>query len=113
MALAVAYSQKVTGGALIYALGSLLVAYAVYNVFKPSSLTLAGRETSPTTAIVVGAVGGLVGGFSAFPGSALVVWNGLKNVPKEKGRALTQPFIFVIQIVGLGFVAWAKPTLSM
>jgi hypothetical protein len=30
------------------------------------------------------------------PGSALVVWNGLKNVPKEQGRALTQPFILVV-----------------
>jgi uncharacterized membrane protein YfcA len=95
---------------LVLALGVLLVAYAVYGAFKPPSLRL--REgTSFAGALAVGVVGGVVGGFSAFPGSALVVWNGLKNVSKEQGRALTQPFILVMQLAALALVALAKPTL--
>jgi uncharacterized protein len=96
---------------LVCALGILLVAYAMYNAFKPRSLRLAARETSLGGALAVGAVGGVVGGFSAFPGSALVVWNGLKNVPKEQGRALTQPFILVMQVIALAIVACARPSL--
>jgi uncharacterized membrane protein YfcA len=97
--------------ALTCALGGLLVAYALFNAVKPASLRLASAETSGSAAVVVGAIGGVVGGFSAFPGSALVVWNGLKNVPKEQGRALTQPYIFVMQVVGLGLAALSSPAL--
>jgi len=95
--------------ALVCALGVLLVAYALYSAFKPRALRLPPRRTSLGGALAVGAIGGVVGGFSAFPGSALVVWNGLKNVPKEQGRALTQPFILVMQVVALTIVAWARP----
>jgi len=95
--------------ALVCALGLLLVAYSLYSAFKPRSLRLAARDTTLGGALAVGAIGGVVGGFSAFPGSALVVWNGLKNVPKEQGRALTQPFILVMQVVALSIVACARP----
>jgi len=97
--------------ALVCALGLLLVAYSLYNAFKPRSLRLPARDTSLGGALAVGAIGGVVGGFSAFPGSALVVWNGLKNVPKERGRALTQPFILVMQLAALSIVACARPAL--
>jgi hypothetical protein len=96
---------------LVVALGVLLVAYSIYSIFKPNGLVLPSDETGLGSALVVGAIGGLVGGFSAFPGSALVVWNGLKNVPKERGRALSQPFILFMQLIGLSFVAFARPAL--
>jgi len=96
---------------LLWGLGGLLLGYAMYNIFKPPALRLAKADTSVGGALAVGAIGGIVGGFSAFPGSALVVWNGLKNVPKEKGRALIQPFILVMQVIALSIVACARPTL--
>jgi hypothetical protein len=96
---------------LVFALGIFLVAYAVYSSLKPPSLRLASEGTSFGGALAVGVVGGVVGGFSAFPGSALVVWNGLKNVSKEQGRALTQPFILVMQLAALALVAFARPAL--
>lgn len=96
---------------LVLALGTLLFAYSTYSIFKPKSLALPRRETSLGGALAVGAIGGVVGGFSAFPGSALVVWNGLKDLPKEHSRALTQPFILVMQIVALAMLAITKPTL--
>ena len=74
--------------ALVLSLGSLLVAYSLYSICKP-----------------------IVGGFSAFPGSALVVWNGLKNVSKVEARALTQPFILVMQLIALAFLACSRPAL--
>jgi uncharacterized membrane protein YfcA len=97
--------------ALVCALGGLLVVYAAYSTFKPRALRLARRDTSLGGALAVGAVGGVVGGFSAFPGSALVIWNGLNDVPKEQARALTQPFILVMQVIALAMVASARPTL--
>jgi hypothetical protein len=96
---------------LVCSLGGLLVAYALFNAFKPQSLRLPAGETRPGTAMAIGVIGGVVGGFSAFPGSALVVWNGLKNVPKARGRALTQPFILVMQTVGLLLLASTRPAL--
>jgi uncharacterized membrane protein YfcA len=96
---------------LVIALGALLVAYAAYGIFKPTSLALSARETSLGGALAVGVIGGVVGGFSAFPGSALVVWNGLKNVPKDRGRALTQPFILFMQAIALALAGFARPTL--
>lgn len=90
---------------LMAILGSILLAFAAYSLGKPKSMSLtitAGWKKS----FLVGASGGLVGGFSAFPGSALVVWTGLQSMSKEKTRALTQPYIIVMQVVSLiAFVA--------
>lgn len=96
---------------LVLGLGCLLVAYAAYAVLKPRSPRMEHRETGLGGALAVGAIGGMVGGFSAFPGCALVVWTGLKNLPKEQGRALTQPFILVMQAIALAMVAWARPAM--
>ena len=98
---------------LICALGSLLVAYAAYNAFKPRMLRLPACETCLATALAVGAIGGIIGGFSAFPGGALVIWNGLKNVSKERGRAMTRPFILSMQVIALAIVACARPTMLL
>ncbi len=95
---------------LIFALGALLVGYASYGIFKPTSPAQPSRTTSLGGAVAVGAIGGVVGGFSAFPGSALVVWNGLRNVPKEQGRALTQPFILAMQLIAISLLAWRQPS---
>lgn len=95
---------------LVCALGALLVVYALYNAFKPRALRVSGCDTSLASALAIGAIGGMVGGFSAFPGGALVIWNGLKNVSKERGRALTQPFILSMQVIALAIIAYARPT---
>jgi uncharacterized membrane protein YfcA len=96
---------------LTVALGLLLVAYAGWSLLKPAALRLGDTRPSRWRSFLVGAVGGVVGGFSAFPGSALVVWNGLVGVSKEQGRALTQPFILWMQVVGLVLVTVMRPRL--
>ena len=96
---------------LTAAVGMLLVAYAAWSLFKPAALQLRAAQPARWRSFLIGAAGGVVGGFSAFPGSALVVWNGLSGVSKEKGRALTQPFILWMQVVGLAVVVSTRPGL--
>ena len=91
--------------ALMFVLGLTLVAYSAYSLWKPDKLQIRSAG-SWRSSVLVGACGGVVGGFSAFPGSVIVIWNSLKGVPKEKGRALTQPFILFMQLVGLALI-WA------
>lgn len=98
------------GRALTAVLGLLLIAYAAWSLFKPArGPRLDGRAPRPGRAFLVGAAGGMVGGFSAFPGSALVVWNSLLGIGKEQGRALTQPFVLWMQAVGLGLLLATRP----
>jgi uncharacterized protein len=85
---------------LLICLGALLVAYAAYSLCS-SRQPLIDQKAPFLNAIGVGAAGGLIGGFSAFPGAALVVWNGLRGASKEESRALTQPYILFMQVIAL------------
>ncbi len=96
---------------LSVSLGVLLIAYSIWSLAKPVGLRLRGGPPSAWRSFLVGAAGGVVGGFSAFPGSAIVVWNGLLGLGKEEGRALTQPFILWMQIVGLALLLATRPQL--
>lgn len=96
---------------LTVTLGVLLIAYSAWSLLKPAALRLARSEPSLRRSFLVGAAGGVVGGFSAFPGSALVVWNSLSNVGKHEGRALTQPYILWMQALGLALLAATRPQL--
>ena len=94
---------------LMMVFGTLLVTYAVYSIFKPSSFKLRGFD-GPVTGASVGFLGGVVGGFTAFPGAAVVVWTGLRGLPKARHRAIVQPYIIMSQIYSLGLVAWLHPS---
>jgi len=96
---------------LVLGLGVLLMGYSAWSLFKPVTLRLENRVPRPWRSFLVGAVGGVIGGFSAFPGAALVVWNGLVGMSKEEGRALTQPFILCMQCVGLSLLLATRPQL--
>jgi uncharacterized membrane protein YfcA len=93
---------------LMAVFGSLLAAYAVYSMFKPASLKLRGFD-GPISGAVVGFMGGVVGGFTAFPGAAVVVWTGLRGLPKAQHRAIVQPYIILSQIYSLVLVALLHP----
>jgi hypothetical protein len=93
---------------LMAVFGSLLAAYALYSTFKPASLRLRGFDGKLSGA-VVGFMGGVVGGFTAFPGAAVVVWTGLRGLPKAQHRAIVQPYIILSQIYSLVLVALLHP----
>ncbi len=90
-------------------LGGLLVTYSIWSLAKPADLRVKSGGPQARRSFLVGMLGGIVGGFSAFPGMAVVVWNGLVGVGKEKGRAVTQPFILWMQTVGLALLLATRP----
>lgn len=90
--------------------GIFLVMYCVYSLFKPAGTRLRGFD-GPISAMVVGFIGGALGGFTAFPGAAVVVWTGLRELPKAQSRAIVQPYIIMSQIFALGLIALQHPDL--
>ena len=95
---------------LLVALGLFLMAYAIYAFWSPKQGVLKHQAPKLWQATGVGAIGGLIGGFSAFPSAALVVWNGLRGCGKAESRALTQPYILFMQIIGLTLLCLHRPT---
>jgi uncharacterized membrane protein YfcA len=93
---------------LVAIFGGFLVLYASYSMLKPESLQVA-RDPGWPAACVVGMVGGVIGGFTAFPGAAVVVWSGLRRLPKQAARSIVQPYILGLQLVSLTMLAVQHP----
>src|SRR5450756_1650100 len=93
---------------LMATFGGFLVVYAAYSMLKPESahLSTRGGWFAP---VLVGMVGGVIGGFTAFPGAAVVVWSGLRRFSKSESRAIVQPYILGLQIVALLMLALRHP----
>lgn len=95
----------VTGHAYAAALGTVLLAYGGYMLFrKPIVLVhspLAGD-------VAAGFIGGLMGGFAATPGAAASIWCGMKGWDKLRQRAVFQPFILICQMVALTLIWVAR-----
>jgi hypothetical protein len=89
--------------------GSLLILYSVYSMLKPVGTKIRGFD-GPATGAAVGFLGGVVGGFTAFPGAAVVVWTGLRDLPKAQNRSIVQPYIIMSQVYSLGLIAWLHPS---
>jgi uncharacterized protein len=94
---------------LMILFGVLLTAYSGYSIFKPAGLKLKGFDGA-ASGIAVGAIGGTLGGFTAFPGSAVVVWTGLRDLAKSVTRSIVQPYILVLQSVSLATNAYLHPS---
>src|SRR5262245_2988299 len=67
--------QTLPAGTFAGALGLFLIIYSALVLLKPDSLRIKLSGWKPAAA--VGAAGGIIGGFSAFPGSMPVVYLGL------------------------------------
>ena len=86
---------------LVMGLGVFLIGYSAWSLLKPAHLRLRAAPSGPWAGLTVGALGGLIGGFSAFPGAVIVVWSGLIGLPKAHTRALTTQFILGMQVLAL------------
>jgi len=84
-------------------LGLFLIVYSALVLLKSDSLRIKLSGWKP--AVAVGAAGGIIGGFSAFPGSIPVVYLGLRGVSKANTRGITQPYILALQLISLGILA--------
>jgi uncharacterized protein len=94
---------------LMVVFGTLLVVYSIYSMYKPVGAKINGFG-GPVAGAAVGLIGGVIGGFTAFPGAAVVVWTGLRDLPKVQNRAIVQPYIIMSQIYSLGLIAWLHPS---
>ena len=88
--------------------GAFLVTYAAYSLLKPDGVRVPARD-GWFIASLVGAAGGVIGGFTAFPGAAVVVWCGLRHLPKSESRSIVQPYILGLQLLSLGMLAIQHP----
>jgi uncharacterized membrane protein YfcA len=88
--------------------GAFLVIYATYSMLKPESLNVSD-SSSWLASSLVGLAGGVIGGFTAFPGAAVVVWSGLRRLPKGESRSIVQPYILGMQLVSLAMLAAKHP----
>jgi uncharacterized membrane protein YfcA len=52
-------------------------------------------------AAAVGFAGGLIAGFTAMPGAAPTIWCNLRGISKDEQRGLVQPYIAVMQCIGI------------
>lgn len=93
---------------LMTVFGSVLVLYCLYSLFRRAGTRLRGFD-GPVTGVIVGFIGGAFGGFTAFPGAAVVVWTGLRDLPKAQSRAIVQPYIIMSQLFSLGLIALRQP----
>jgi uncharacterized membrane protein YfcA len=90
-------------------LGLFLIIYSMLVLLKPDRLRIRLSGWKPATA--VGAAGGIVGGFSAFPGSIPVVYLGLRGLGKSETRNITQPYILALQLISLSILAVTRSSI--
>jgi uncharacterized protein len=90
-------------------LGLFLIVYSIFMLVMPghARVTVSGWKI----AAVIGFLGGIVGGFSGFGASVIVVYLGLRKIDKSTTRGITQPFIVVMQLVSLGILAIVAPAI--
>jgi uncharacterized membrane protein YfcA len=85
--------------AYVLAMGSALVLYGVYMLFRqPPSIKRGGTFTD----VVIGALGGITGPLAAFPGAFVAIWCGMRGWDKVVQRSVYQPYILVLQVLTLG-----------
>jgi len=88
-------------------LGLFLIVYSTFTLVLPGRvrLTLSGWHVAG----MVGAMGGVIGGFSGFGASIIVVYLGLREADKSAVRGITQPYIVAMQLLSLGVLAAVDP----
>jgi len=101
--------QGLPASQLMAIFGALLVIYAAYSLLKPDGMRLRAANDGWVVPSLVGAAGGVIGGFTAFPGAAVVVWSGLRRLAKSESRSIVQPYILGLQLLSLGMLAIQHP----
>jgi uncharacterized membrane protein YfcA len=96
--------QSLPAAQLMAVVGAVLVTYAAYSLLKPERVHVPASN-GWRVPLLVGATGGVIGGFTAFPGAAVVVWSGLRCLPKIESRAIVQPYILGLQLLSLAILA--------
>jgi uncharacterized membrane protein YfcA len=88
-------------------LGASLVAYSAFSLLRPDAMRLSLSGWRP--AVLVGAAGGLVGGFSGFPGSMPVLYFNMRGLNRMQTRGVVQPYIVALQVASLATLIVTRP----
>jgi uncharacterized protein len=83
-------------------IGAFLVGYGLLMLLRR---TPQRRFTSIAGDYIAGFLGGVTGGFVAFPGALVTVWCGLQGWTKERQRGIYQPFILIMQVAALAMIS--------
>ena len=83
-------------------LGAFLVAYSSFRIFRPAASV---SFPSAWADVIAGLAGGITGGVVGFPGAFVTIWCGFKGWDKDRQRAVYQPFILIMQVLGLVAIA--------
>jgi len=81
------------------------VALMLYAFFMMARRPMIVRRQNALFDLLAGFLGGVTGGAAAFPGAFVTIWCGFKGWPKEKQRALYQPFILIVQLAAIALMA--------
>jgi uncharacterized membrane protein YfcA len=95
----------VSKASYVYGLGWFLVLYGTLMLLKRP---VAVRQ-HVLLDLSAGFLGGITGGAIGFPGGPVSIWCSMKRWSKDQQRAIFQPFIFLMQIVGLlAITVWQR-----
>lgn len=92
--------ENLSSRAFAVAFGCVLVAYSGYSLFRPHVFI---KKPPQFLDLVIGFLGGITGGSSAFPGAFPTVWCNACGVQKNIQRGIVQPYILVAQIATLAY----------
>jgi uncharacterized protein len=90
-------------GDLRIAIGAILVLFSLWNLFRPSFVSMA--RAGMVTDGAVGIVNGVIGGSTGFAGVAAIIWCSLRGWPPAEQRAVFQPSgvaVFLMTALWLG-----------
>jgi uncharacterized membrane protein YfcA len=91
--------SSLNGNLLCFLIGLMIMSYSLWMILAPSGRRPWRRTLS--SALSVGLIGGVVGGFCGSPGIAMVIWSNLLGLDKEQKRATVQPYILAMQLMAL------------
>jgi uncharacterized membrane protein YfcA len=80
--------------------GVFLAIYSGYMLLRPRFVVPASA-TARSYDAAVGFAGGMIGGLTAMPGAAPILWCDLRGLPKERQRGLVQPFVAAMQVASM------------
>lgn len=97
-----------TGRAPVLVLATTLIAYALWMLWRPHVAESIARPRWADA--MVGAAGGITGGFAGFPAGPLVAWFAWCGVGRVACRGIVQPYILIMQVAALLILYGMAPT---
>jgi uncharacterized protein len=87
-------------------IGALILVYGAYMLFRrPIRIERQSRWRDA----MVGVLGGVTGGLTAFPGAFVTIWCATKGWDREHQRGVYQPFILIMQVLALLAIRLMRP----